>query len=262
MTRISVVLVLIIVSIIEVKSQQTKIVAHRGFSSVAPENTLAAFQKAIETGADYIELDVHKTKDDSIVVIHDNSTKRTTSNSKNFLIAENKYDTLSSCKLGYSDKFGDEFVNEKLPSLREALLLAEGEIKVCIEIKVHNAEDEIMKIIEQTKMKDEVIIFSFYKDVLIKIRNIDEEIPILYLKTRATKASINEAVNIRANALGVGPLTLLNKKFIQEAHNKNIEIWRWTVDKEKTIKKLLKLKVDGIITNRPDLAIDMRKDYK
>ena len=59
---------------------QTKIIAHRGFSGIAPENTLASFQKAIESGADYFELDVHKTKDDSLVIIHDGSVDRTSSN--------------------------------------------------------------------------------------------------------------------------------------------------------------------------------------
>ncbi|MCB0506008.1 MAG: glycerophosphodiester phosphodiesterase, partial [Cyclobacteriaceae bacterium] len=58
---------------------QTKVIAHRGFSGVAPENTLAAFQKAIEAGADYFELDVHTTKDDSLVVIHDTTVNRTAS---------------------------------------------------------------------------------------------------------------------------------------------------------------------------------------
>ena len=86
---------------------QTKIIAHRGFSSTAPENTLVAFQKAIDCKADYFELDVHKTKNDSIVVIHDSSVDRTSSNNRTGSIAKMDYSDLASVKVGYSDKFGN-----------------------------------------------------------------------------------------------------------------------------------------------------------
>ena len=84
---------------------QTKIVAHRGFSSAAPENTLAAFEKAITSKADYFELDVHKSKDDSLVVIHNSTVDETTSNGATGVVAQMTYDQLTAVKVGYSKKF-------------------------------------------------------------------------------------------------------------------------------------------------------------
>jgi glycerophosphoryl diester phosphodiesterase len=141
---------------------QTKIIAHRGFSGIAPENTIIAFQKAIESNADFIELDVHETKNDSIVVIHDSSIDRTSSNGIKGKIAELNYDELANLSVGYPSLFGDQYENQKIPTLREALEVAKGKTKVCIEIKVYGAEQEILKITKDLGVNDEVILFSFY----------------------------------------------------------------------------------------------------
>ena len=89
---------------------QTKVAAHRGFSSIAPENTLIAFQKAIDIGADYFELDVHKTKDDSLVVIHDYDVNRTSSDGLKGKIAEMNYADLVKINVGAPKEFGDKYV--------------------------------------------------------------------------------------------------------------------------------------------------------
>ncbi|NQX82774.1 MAG: hypothetical protein HRT66_12405 [Flavobacteriaceae bacterium] len=83
-------------------NSQTKIIAHRGFSSIAPENTLTAFSKAIDSGADYFELDVHKTKNDSIVVIHDSSVDKTSFYKKGE-VADMTYQELINIKVGSPD---------------------------------------------------------------------------------------------------------------------------------------------------------------
>ena len=88
---------------------QTKIIAHRGFSDIAPENTLIAFQKAIEVGADYFELDVHQTKDNVLVVIHDKTVDRTSSNGKKGEIKEKTLSELQKVKVGLSSKFGEKY---------------------------------------------------------------------------------------------------------------------------------------------------------
>ena len=123
-SRLNFIVLLVLSSILT--NAQTKIIAHRGFSSIAPENTLIAFQKAIECKADYFELDVHKTKNDSIVVIHDSSVDRTSSNDVKGNIAEMNYSDLATVTVGYPMKFGDKYEHEKIPTLREALELAKG----------------------------------------------------------------------------------------------------------------------------------------
>ena len=231
---------------------QTKVIAHRGFSGVAPENTLAAFQKAIDHQFEYYELDIHKTKDDSLVVIHDASVNRTSSNGMKGKIAEMTYEELSKVRVGYSDKFGDQFKEEKVPTLREALAMSKGKIKVCVEIKVNGVEQEMMDIINDLEMKNEVIIFSFYYQALEKVRALDKDIPILFLVGSANERSIDSAKAINAQAIGAGGGNPITKDYIDKAHKSGIEVWRWTVDDAKTMGELIEVGVDGIISNFPD----------
>lgn len=237
---------------------QTKIIAHRGFSSIAPENTLIAFQKAIDCKADYFELDVRKTQDGSVVVIHDSSVNRTSSNDSKGEIAKMNYNDLKNAKVGYPAKFGDQYENEKIPTLREALELAKGKIKVCIEIKVHGVEKEVLKIVNDLDMNDEVIIFSFYYPVLTKIRELDKSIPILFLKGSADKKTIADAKAIEASAIGVGNGTNITKEFLDYAHKNGIEVWKYTVNKEDEMQQLIDLGLDGLITDFPDKALNKR----
>lgn len=234
---------------------QTKVIAHRGFSSIAPENTLIAFQKAIDGKADYFELDVHKTKNDSIVVIHDSSVDKTSSNNTKGEIAEMNYSDLARVKVGYSKKFGDKYANEKIPTLREALELAKGKIKVCIEIKVYGAEEAILKIVDDLGVRDQVILFSFYYPVLAKIRQLDKTIPILFLISKADKMTIDYAKVIEANAIGVGSRTTVTAAFLDFAHQNEIEVWKWTVNEEEEMQQLIDIGLDGLITDYPDKAL-------
>jgi len=237
---------------------QTKIIAHRGFSGIAPENTLIAFQKAIECGADYFELDIHKTKDDSIVVIHDASVDRTSSNNMKGKVAEMIYSELAAVRAGYSKKFGDKYKNEKIPTLREALELTRGKIKVCIEIKVYDVEKEVLKIVNDLGVNDEVIIFSFYYPVLEKIRQMDMNIPILFLVNTFEDTIIDSAEAISANAIGVGGGTIVTKQLLDTVHNHEMELWKWTVNDDNEMQRLIDMGIDGLITNYPDKALKYR----
>ena len=235
---------------------QTKIVAHRGFSSIAPENTLIAFQKAIDCKADYFELDVHRTKNDSIVVIHNSSVDKTSSNGFKGEISEMNYSDLRAVNVGYSRKFGTKYENEKIPTLREALVLARGKIKVCIEIKVNGTEKEVLKIVNDLGVKEDVIIFSFKYPVLAKIRQLDTDIPILWLINKADKKTLEHAKIIGSNAIGVGPQTRLTKEYLDFAHKNGIEVWKWTINKEDEMQRLIDLGLDGLITDFPDKALN------
>ncbi|MFC2086344.1 glycerophosphodiester phosphodiesterase [Bacteroidota bacterium] len=236
-------------------SSQTKIIAHRGFSGIAPENTLIAFQKAIECGADYFELDVQKTKDDSIVVIHDVTVDRTSSNDMKGVVAEMTYGDLTAVKVGYSKKFSDKYKNEKIPTLRETLELSKNKIKVCIEIKVLGVEKEVVKIVNKLGVKDDVIIFSFYYPVIAKIRQLDKNISTLFLVNKADEMTIDYVKIIESDAIGVGSETKVSKEFLETAHNYGIEVWKWTVNDEDEMQQLFDIGIDGLITNYPDKAI-------
>jgi len=248
-------LILIFVLNSMLTNAQTKIIAHRGFSGIAPENTLIAFQKAIDCKADYFELDVRKTKNDSIVVIHNSSVDKTSSNGFKGEISELNYSDLRAVNVGYSRKFGDIYKNEKIPTLREALALAKEKIKVCIEIKVNGTEKAVLKIVNDLGVKEDVIIFSFKYPVLAKIRQLDTDIPILWLINKADNMTLENAIIIESNAIGVGPETTVTKEYLNFAHENNIEVWKWTVNKEDEMQRLIDLGLDGIITDFPDEAL-------
>lgn len=252
--NIFIILVIMALSTLTMNAQ-TKVIAHRGFSGVAPENTLASFKKAIESGAEYLELDVHKTADDFLVVIHDYTIDRTTSNDMKGKIKKMTYEELSAIKVGYSEKFGDNFKDEKIPTLKEVLELAKGKIKVCIEIKALDVEEEVIKLVNDLNMHSDVVIFSFHFEVLTKIRQLDKDIEILYLKNNADRITVDYANLINVNAIGGGYDTKVTKDLLDYAHKNNVEIWRWTVNTEEEMQALVDVGVDGIITNFPDKAL-------
>ena len=234
---------------------QTKIVAHRGFSGVAPENTLSAFSQAIEIGADYFELDVHMTKDSVVVVIHDEEIERTTSGDFIGNVRELEFAELKNAKVGYSKKFGEQFINEPIPTLHDALKFAKGKIKVCVEIKQQGIEKEVLQVIEELDMEQEVVIFSFYADVVENMLKLNKNVPTLYLSTFPKMEVIETAKKLGTKKIGVGIYKAPSKKFIESAHQQGIEVWVWTVNEPAKMQKMKERNVDGLITNYPDKAM-------
>ena len=237
----------------------TKIIAHRGFSDIAPENTLIAFSKAIESGTPYFELDVHKSKDGELVVIHDFTVERTSSNNSKGVVSEMTLAQLNKVKVGYSEKFKVKYSDEKIPTLREALELAKGKIKVCVEIKIENIEKPVVDLIEELGMAKQVIVFSFHYDVIKKVKLLNPKIPTLFLIDVASTKTIDDVLKINADAIGVGYGTNPTVDFVSYAHKNNIQIFKWTVNEEKQMKELIDLKLDGLITNKPDLGLKVLK---
>ena len=141
------------------------VVAHRGFSGAAPENTLAAFRKAIEAGSDMIELDIQLSKDGKIVVIHDETLERTTDGQGR--VADRTFPEIR--KLDAGSWFGSQFSGEKIPTLQEVLELAKGKVLVNIEIKnpahgqypITELADQGLEAVKKAGMLNRVIFSSF-----------------------------------------------------------------------------------------------------
>lgn len=238
-------------------AQQPLVIAHRGFSFAAPENTLSAFQAAIDIGAPYFELDVQSSKEGIPMVLHDETLDKTASSGHRGAINERSIVELNAVHVGYPKRFGDAFELEPLPTLRQALALAKSNIRVCVEIKVAGIEAAIVEDIRATEMTDEVIIFSFLPEVLESIHAIAPELPLLFLKEDAGVLDLDQAMELHASAIGVGGKTDLNKSFLQAAKDRGLEVWRWTVDDPAELQEMMKLQVAAIITNRPDLALSL-----
>jgi glycerophosphoryl diester phosphodiesterase len=254
-------ILLILCSFTTLSFAETKIIAHRGFSAKAPENTIVAFKRAIRSGADYFELDVHRTADDSVVVNHDATIDRVASGGETGKVADMSFGQIRAVRVGYPEKFGKKFRREGIPTLKEALACAKGKIKICVEIKAPDVEASVMKTINDLQMNDQVIIFAFDYNVLKNIRALDPVIPVLYLRSVVNEETVQMVSAIKGTAIGAGLKTPLTTELLELAHAKGIELWQWTVNKPEDMQSLLDIGADGIITNHPDVALKLRKKF-
>jgi glycerophosphoryl diester phosphodiesterase len=220
------------------------VVAHRGFSGAAPENTLIAFQKAIEIGSDMIELDVHLSRDGELVVIHDETLERTT-NGKG-MVADHTLNELK--KLDAGSSFGPQFAGEIIPTLKEVLELAKGRALVNVEIKnpthkrysITELAEKTLAEVQKAGMIDKVIFSSFNPASLEWILfhrpwNSLRDIP------GSKEYSVLNLRNIH-----------LTREKIAEIKKAGKKINVYTVNPEEEIRQFVEWGVDGIITNHPD----------
>lgn len=164
---------------------ETKVMAHRGASTEAPENTMAAFQKAIDDMADYIELDVQLTNNGEVIVMHDSNAYRTTGVDAN--IVNMTYKEVKTLDAG--SWFSDEYVGENVPSLKEVLELTQGKIKLNIELKPADNGTALAKntvrIIEKYNMVNDCVITSFSESALKAVKTYNQEIKVGYILSAA-----------------------------------------------------------------------------
>ncbi|KOR24315.1 glycerophosphodiester phosphodiesterase [Clostridium sp. FAM 1755] len=235
--------------------KHTKILAHRGASAYAPENTMVAFKKAIDMNADGIELDVHLSKDGHIVIIHDEKVDRTTNGKgevKDFTLDELK-------KLDAGFWFSDKYEGERIPTLEELLkLINNTNIYLNIEIKAGyriypNIEEKVIDMIEKYKILDRVIISSFDHYSLVRVKEINLNIKTGMLYEAALYEPWDYARSIKVEALHPNYITL-TKEFIDKANINNLQINPYTVNDENDMERLIKSKVTSVITNYPDKA--------
>lgn len=236
----------------------SKIFAHRGYSGKYPENTMIAFIKAVEVGVDGIELDVQLTKDGEVVIIHDETLDRTT-NGKGYV---NEY------SLEEISKFNAKFIFDELdftpiPTLREYLeYIKEFDIVTNIELKnsiidYSNIEKKVVELVKEFNLEEKVIISSFNHFSILRVKSILPTLKCAFLSEdwiidagKYTSSHNIECYHPR--------FTSLTPPILEELKKYNLEINTWTVNEKKDIKQLLEKKVDSIITNYPELAIQIR----
>ncbi len=231
-------------------------IAHRGFSGKYPENTMLAFQKAIEAGADGIEMDVHFTKDNELVIIHDELIDRTT-NGKGFVV-DYTYEELS--KFDASASFAGVYGFNKIPTLREYFELVKPipnfitniELKTGIN-EYPGIEKAVIDLIAEFGLEDNIIISSFNHFSVMRAKALNPDIKCGLL----TESWI---CNFGAYTKGLGvecvhPLYLsLNEETVAEIKENGIQINTWTVNKPEDAEKLYNLGIDAVIGNFPDMT--------
>ncbi|HOX38239.1 MAG TPA: glycerophosphodiester phosphodiesterase family protein [Candidatus Brocadiia bacterium] len=238
-------------------------VAHRGFSALAPENTLISVVKGMEAGADGCEFDVYLSKDGVPVLMHDDKLDRTT-NGKGSI---HSYTAEELGKVDAGSWKGAQYKGEPVPKLVDVLRAMKGKgVTAVIEIKQDGMAKEVMDALSETGMMDNAAIISFKDKALFDINKLGGKMPRGFLlgeKLSGTTAQQADYLVIRAKACGANVLDLnyrmLNPELVAELQKRGYPVWCWTVDEEPVMKALAEWGVDSVTTNRPDALVALRK---
>jgi glycerophosphoryl diester phosphodiesterase len=252
--------------------QRPQVMAHRGGKGLWPENTLYAFEQAVVMGVDVLEMDVHSTADGVLVVMHDDTVDRTTDGTGPLLSFT--LDELKALDAGYnwSPDDGGTFPYRgqsiTVPTVEE-VFAAFPTTPLNIEIK--QAEPSITKpfcqLIRDYGMVDKVLVASFHQETMNEFRLEcpevataagEREVTVLFVLSKiyldATYSPASQAVQVPEYRSG---LHVLTTRFIDAAHDRNLQVHAWTIDDVDDMQRLIDLGVDGIITDYPDRLMDL-----
>ena len=224
--------------------------AHRGFSAAAPENTLPAFQLAIDQGCERAELDVQMTKDGVVMVTHDTNMRRCTGRNQN--IYDLTYDEVR--KLDAGRWFGKKYAGTKVPTLAEVLDLCKGKIELNIEIKPNAAtpelETETLRIIREKGFENDCVITSQSYETLCKVKELAPGISTGYILA----LGVGSYYDLPAADFFSVESTFITSGMVQQVHLRGKTVSAWTVNREEDASDLLSLGVDDIITDKPGMV--------
>lgn len=213
-------------------------VGHRGARAYEMENTLESFTKAIELGANAVELDVRITRDAQLIVSHDDNLKRVFG--KDVRINEAALKEIK------------RITEDRIVTLKEVLHFIDKKAeKILLELKEAGYEKAVLDIVGEEKLKDRVIIVSFHEEALARIRSIDKEIEtgLVYAKF---KKPIEAAVRLHAQYI-IPLYRFVHSKDIEKAHENNLKVIVWTINTPTEAQNFIAKGVDGIATDKPDI---------
>lgn len=234
----------------------TKVIAHRGASGYAPENTMEAFLLAIEQGADGIELDVQLSRDGIPVVIHDETIDRVTDRTgyvKDYTLQELKELTV------LKDRF-PQYSQSKIPTLKEVLeAVKPSGIQVNIELKTGiywypDIEKKVAVIVEETGMKEKIIYSSFNHYSVQRIKEIVPDAETAYLYSDVILNVEDYARKTKVDGLHPAVYHVKMADFLKKYIKSGLNVRVWTVNEEADMKALTEAGVTAVITNYPDVA--------
>ena len=232
------------------------IAAHRGLSSLFPENTLPAFEAALNLGCQMIELDVGVTKDNVFVIFHDETLERTTAGSGR--ISEKEYKEI--CGLDAASKISNGKIRSKIPLLSDVLDLVKDRCALNIEIKgevYKKGEDSgsheafIVEQVIERQMKDQIIFSSFNHEILKRLRRLSKELNLGILTSGEPRPPVSLTKELNAFSWHPGHVNLSRKKIEKYKDLTGKKIIPYTVNNPKKAAKLLNAGVDGFFTDYP-----------
>ena len=232
--------------------------AHRGASKYYPENTILAIKEGIKTKATGLEIDVHKSKDNKLVVIHDEDIERTFIGKG--LVKDYTLQELKSFKC--RNKNFEDNLECRIPTLEEVLeLVKESNIILNIELKtdeIHydGIERDVIDLVNKYNLKDKVILSSFNHESIRICREIDSKIKTGLLYSKPIEDVVNYAKSFGANAIHPD-IRLVSEGLIREAKKNNIEVNIYTVNSPILMRRLIAAEVSGVFTDYPDLLSEI-----
>lgn|SRR3989338_1921147 len=228
-------------------------IAHRGDSGNVVENSLASFRKAIELGADGIELDVWNCKSGELIVFHDKFLDRMTTTAG--LVYDKTLNELKQLKLWFK---GEE-TNQTIPTLQEVFTLvkesAKQDFKVLIELKGCDLEEKVVELIQCNNFHNSSIVISFRHDRVLKIKELDQRIKTGVLLNAVPVNLIKVIEKAQADMLIISQEFIVLKD-IKSVQERGHDVLIFTVNTQKAIEKMKNKNVDGIISDHPELLIE------
>ena len=215
-------------------------IGHRGAAGHAPENTLASIRTAIGFGVDLVEVDLQRSRDGRVVIIHDQTVDRTT-NGKGKVAAR----TLAELQALNAGK------GERIPTLEEVLEMAEGRVGLMLEIKEAGIADMTVKLVRKTGFSGTVVYASFLHKELLAVQAADSTAATLALFGRLPKDPVAAATRVGASHVGLR-FTTATAQRVSALHRAGFQVFVYTVNEPRDIQAMRRLGVDGIISDFPD----------
>ena len=227
------------------RHESVVILAHRGSSLAAPENSLAAFRLAIEEKADMIELDVQESFDGEVLVVHDSDLMKV--GGSPMKIWEHTAAELRAVDIGKG---------ERVPTLAEVLAACKGKIRVMVELKSYghsqNLEERVAQIVEAAGMQNDTAFMSLNHDMVRRLKSVRPQWRVGALIAKA----VGDPTRLGADFLGVEK-SLATVRFVRRAHRAGQPVYVWTVNEPAAMLTALSHGVDGLITDKPAVAYEV-----
>lgn len=224
-----------------------EVTGHRGAAGLEPENTLRSIRKAIDLGVDRVEIDVRVTKDGHLVVIHDETVDRTTNG--HGYVKELTFQEIRRLDAGKG---------EKIPTLEEVLNLTKGKVILQIELKAAEATEPTVHLVERRGAEREVVITSFMHELLKKVHDLNPSLRTGALFFDVQGDICQKAIDVHSEAIHVYYKNV-DSNLVEEAHRRGLKVSVWNPDELEDMRKMIRLNVDVIGTNRPDLLLNLLK---
>jgi glycerophosphoryl diester phosphodiesterase len=225
------------------------IVAHRGAAGAAPENTLASVERAVDDGADWVEIDVQESRDGQVVVVHDSDFMKLAGNP--LKVWEGDLAEIRSIDVG--SWFAPEFAAERVPTLREVLETVRGRSRLVIELKYYGhdqqLEQRVVDIVESMQMADQVAVMSLKLEGIEKLKALRPD----WTAGLLAATAVGDLTRLEVDFLAVNQ-NIANRAFIKRARQRGKQVFVWTVNDGLSLSRWLSAGVDGVITDEPALA--------